>query len=205
MVPNARSVKNLSARRRFLRSHLEGLGQSLARLDLAEVEILLDILEKAYGRGKTVFIVGNGGSASTASHMASDLDKTVLGKNQDRLTKRFRAVTLNDNVPLMTAWANDDRYEKIFGEQLKNLAQRGDVLIVITGSGDSKNILYAVRVAKALGLKTVGLLGFDGGKTRSLLDHYVLVTSHRYGYVEDIHLILNHLITDYFHRRLNPA
>lgn len=198
-------AKERSARRRFLRAHLEGLRRSLAGIDLSAVERLLNILEEAYTQGKTVFLVGNGGSAATASHMASDLAKTVLGKRHDRITKRFRAVALNDNVPLMTAWANDERYETIFGEQLKNLARRGDILIVLTGSGNSENILYAVKTGRALGLTTVGLLGFDGGRTKPLLDHYVLVKSRQYAYVEDIHLVLNHLMTDYFSHRLNPA
>lgn len=201
----AADVKARNARRRFLRAHLEGLRRSLAGLDLSAVERLLDILHEAYTRGGTVFLIGNGGSAATASHMASDLAKTVLGRHHRRIAKRFRAVALNDNVPLMTAWANDERYETIFGEQLKNLARRGDVLVVITGSGNSENILYAVKAAQALGLTTVGLLGFDGGRTKPLLDHYVLVKSRQYAYVEDIHLVLNHLITDYFSHRLNPA
>ena len=200
-----RNVKRETARQRFLRAHLDGVRRSLAGLDLAAVEGLLDVLEEAYARDKTVFLIGNGGSAATASHMASDLAKTILGKRHERITKRFRAVALNDNVALMTAWANDERYEKIFGEQLKNLARRGDVLLVITGSGNSENIVYAVKVAHALGLKTVGLLGFNGGKTKPLLDHYVLVESRQYGHVEDMHLVLNHLIADYFFHRLNPS
>lgn len=201
----ATDVKARNTRRRFLRAHLEGLKRSLAGLDLSAVERLLDILEEAYTQGKTVFLVGNGGSAATASHMASDLAKTVLGKRHDRITKRFRAVALNDNVPLMTAWANDERYETIFGEQLKNLARRGDVLIVITGSGNSENIVYAVKTGRALGVTTVGLLGFNGGRTKPLLDHYVLVKTRQYAYVEDVHLVLNHLITDYFSHRLSLA
>lgn len=204
-MPNVRNAKRDTARRRFLRTHLDGLSRSLADLDLEAVEGLIDILEGAYAQGRTVFLIGNGGSAATASHMASDLAKTVLGKHHDRLAKRFRVVALNDNVPLMTAWANDERYETIFGEQLKNLARRGDVLIVITGSGNSENIVYAVKTGRALGVTTVGLLGFDGGRTKLLLDHYVLVKARQYAYVEDVHLVLNHLITDYFSHRLNPA
>ena len=112
-------------------------------------------------------------------------------------------MALTDNVPWMTALANDLGYEHIFSEQLKNLVQKGDVLIAISGSGNSPNIVKGVQAAKALGATVVGILGFDGGKVKDLVDTSVLIRSDNYGYVEDLHMVLDHLITAYFREVVN--
>jgi D-sedoheptulose 7-phosphate isomerase len=116
--------------------------------------------------------------------------------------RRFRAIALTDNMPLITAWGNDSSYELVFAEQLRNLAHNDDLLVVITGSGNSTNIVEAVRVARQLGLSTIGLLGFEGGVVKGMLDHSIVVASNNYGYIEDAHMVLNHLVTEYFKRAI---
>jgi D-sedoheptulose 7-phosphate isomerase len=163
-----------------------------------QVAALIEELQKAYDADQQVFIIGNGGSASTASHMACDLAKTVLGKLPNKTTKRFRVMSMTDNVSLITALSNDFGFEHVFTEQLQLFARKGDLLIVITGSGNSPNLICAVELARKMGLRTAGLLGFDGGKIQPLLDTPVLVPNYSYGYVEDVHVIFDHLITAWF-------
>lgn len=189
----------------FAREYFSGLKAALDRVDVSQVAAFVGELERAYREDRQVFIVGNGGSAGTASHMACDLGKTVLGKTPDPARRRFRVMSLTDNVPLITAIANDLGYEHVFSEQLAGLARRGDLLVVITGSGNSPNVVSAVLHARTLGLRTAGLLGFDGGQVLPLLDTPVLVRDFSYGFVEDIHLVLDHLTTAYFLRRLQGA
>ncbi len=186
----------------FIDAYLVGLHATLNRLRHDDVQAFVQSLHDAYEQGNQVFVIGNGGSAATASHMACDLCKTVLGKEYDR-EKRFRVIALTDNVPLLTAWGNDVGYETIFAEQLRNFAQAGDLLVVITGSGNSPNIVAAVNAARLLGLRTVGLLGFNGGDVRQVLDRAIIVESDNYGYIEDAHMILTHLVTAYFKQTLN--
>ena len=142
--------------------------------------------------------MGNGGSASTASHMAADLAKNTIGANM----RRFRIMSLNDNVPLMTALSNDLGYHRVFTEQLMNLIRPGDVLVVISGSGNSPNVLRAVDYARDQCAQVVGLLGFSGGRAAELCDTAVVVDSEDYGVIEDAHLILNHILVEYFRDRL---
>jgi D-sedoheptulose 7-phosphate isomerase len=181
-------------------AYLGGLRAVLDDLPMDDVQAVIAALHQAYEDGRQVFIVGNGGSATTASHMACDLGKTVLGRGPMLPSKRFRAIALTDNVALLTAWGNDASYDTIFAEQLRNLARPGDLLIVITGSGNSPNIIEAVKAARELGVHPIGLLGFDGGIVRDLLHQSVVVGSANYGHIEDVHMILTHLITDYFKR-----
>lgn len=182
--------------------YLTGLKAAVDSLSIGDVHAVIEYLLDAYAQGKQIFIMGNGGSAATASHMACDLGKTVLGDGAKTQAKRFKVIALTDNVPLITAWGNDASYETVFAEQLRNLANSGDLLIVITGSGNSRNIVEAVKAAKELGLQSVGLLGFDGGIVKQLLDQCVVIASDNYGYIEDAHLILNHLITAYLKKVL---
>lgn len=186
----------------FALEYLADLKSVVESLPLADVEAIIASLTEAYKQGRQIFIIGNGGSAATASHMACDLGKTVLGKGIEASTKRFRVIALTDNMPLITAWANDTSYETVFAEQLRNLANRGDWLVVITGSGTSPNIVEAIKVARRLGLKSIGFLGFDGGIVKELLDQCVIVESDNYGHIEDIHMILTHLVTAYFKQAL---
>ncbi len=142
---------------------------------------------------RTIFFFGNGGSASTASHFVVDIGKaTIRGDG-----KRFRCVALVDNVESVTAWANDADYSKVFSEQLKGLAGPGDVAVGISGSGNSPNVLEAMRTARALGLATVGLTGMGGGKLKDLVDVPVVVPSNSMQHIEDVHLLVCHLLTAY--------
>ncbi|MBI3321943.1 MAG: SIS domain-containing protein [Candidatus Omnitrophica bacterium] len=174
----------------FARRHLEEVGRTLRRLSVRELARVLEILEGAYRQRRQVFIAGNGGSAATASHMANDLVKTIGAG--------FRAIALTDNVPLITAWANDVGYEEIFAGQLRVLAHPGDVLILISGSGNSANLLRAAEAAKAMELVVIGFLGRDGGRLKGLVDAAVVVPGREYGPIEDAHVVLDHLIAAYF-------
>lgn len=178
--------------------YLGRLGRSLEGISREDIAELGEILYRAYHLGSSVFIVGNGGSASTASHMAADLAKNTIGPHM----RRFRVMSLNDNIALVTALANDDGYENVFREQLVNLIQPGDVLIAISASGNSANILGAVEYAAARGAQTIGLLGFEGGHAMELVDKAVLVRSGDYGVIEDAHLVLNHILVEHFKARL---
>jgi len=189
----------------FMADYLTGLSAVLQSLPPHDVETALAYLWEAYDQGRRVFVVGNGGSAATASHLGCDLGKTILGQGAIASAKRFKVIPLTDNVPLLTAWANDVSYDTVFAEQLCNLAAPGDLLIVITASGNSPNILAAVKAARALRVKSIGLLGFQGGLVRDMLDHAVVVRSTNYGHIEDTHLILTHLITAYFKERYAGA
>jgi D-sedoheptulose 7-phosphate isomerase len=182
----------------FVRDYFTGLKAVIDRVDIAQVVAFLNELERAYNGDHQIFIVGNGGSAGTASHMACDLAKTVLGKKPDRKKRRFRVMSMTDNVPLITALGNDFGYEHVFTEQLILFARRGDLLIVITGSGNSPNIINAVKMAREMGMRTAGMLGFDGGQVLPLLDAPVLISDFSYGFVEDLHMVLDHLATAFF-------
>lgn len=161
------------------------------------IKLIIFIQSMIGEKSKTLFIAGNGGSAATASHMACDLGKTILGKKPRENNRRLRVICLNDNIPLMTAWGNDEGYEYIFSEQLRNLGTSQDALVIITGSGNSPNILQAIEAAKEIGMETFGILGFDGGKAKKILNDCLIVDSFDYGVVEDIHMITVHLITDW--------
>jgi D-sedoheptulose 7-phosphate isomerase len=189
----------------FAKDYLSGLKQVLDRLPLADFERVTQAVEAAHAAGKQIFVIGNGGSAATASHMMNDLAKGTLGHKGDAPWKRFRIIALTDNVSLMTAWANDTDYNHIFSEPLKNLAQPGDLLIAISASGNSPNIIAAVEAAKQLGVKVVGLAGFSGGKLAKLADVAFVVPSEDYGPVEDVHMILDHMLTAYLYEKLKGA
>ncbi|MEW5936207.1 MAG: SIS domain-containing protein [Candidatus Thermoplasmatota archaeon] len=177
----------------FMDRYLEDVIQCLRKMqaDLAPFEHLTEVLLDARARGATIFLMGNGGSASTASHFASDLAKGTISEG----APRFRAISLADNIPQLLAWANDASYEDIFVEQLKNLLSPGDVVIGISGSGNSPNVLKAVRYAKEQGATTIGLTGFKGGKLATLADLVYVVPLHYMQQIEDIHLLIEHMIT----------
>jgi D-sedoheptulose 7-phosphate isomerase len=179
--------------------YLDRLGRSLEAVSREDIAELGEILYRAYHSGASVFIVGNGGSASTASHMAADLAKNTIGPHM----RRFRVMSLNDNVSLVTALANDEGYENVFREQLVNLIQPSDILIAISASGNSPNVLNAIEYATSCHAQTIGLLGFDGGGALGLVDKAVLVRSTDYGVIEDAHLVLNHILVEHFKARLS--
>jgi len=189
----------------FAKNYIANLKTVLDRLPLEALDRVVEAIETAHATGRRVFIVGNGGSAATASHMMNDLCKGTLGHKGDAPWKRFRVIALTDNVSLMTAWANDTDYNHIFSEPLKNLAEPGDLLVAISASGNSPNILAAVEAAKALGVCVVGLTGFGGGKLAEQADVAFVVPSDGYGRVEDVHMILDHIITGYLYEKLKQA
>jgi D-sedoheptulose 7-phosphate isomerase len=178
----------------FLRHYLSDLRRTLDELDLAQVRRLRDALQAAYREGRQVFVCGNGGSAALASHIAVDLGKCATHPGQPR----WRVFSLTDNVPWLTALANDIAYETVFVEQLKNYAGPGDLLLAISGSGNSPNVLRAVEYARELGMTTLGLTGFRGGKLAPLVDHALVVPALHMGRVEDGHLIVAHMLVYYF-------
>ncbi len=179
-------------------SYIERLTATISRLPRDRVAKLGGSLLRAYRNDKQVFTLGNGGSSSTASHMAADLAKNTIGPNM----RRFRILSLNDNTSIMTALANDMGYENVFCEQLMNLITAGDLLVVISASGNSENVLKATRYAQERSAQVVGLLGFDGGRAAAIADLSIVVPSDHYGVIEDAHLIINHIFVDYFRTRL---
>ena len=172
--------------------YLVELVRTLRDFDQDAIWAVTNVLFHAWESGTKVFIIGNGGSAATASHMANDLNKFTIIPGK----KRFKAIALTDNVPLMTAWGNDDSYESIFSEQLTNLLDEGDVLIAISASGNSANILKGVQIGRELGAVTIALTGDTGGKLRHMVDYCVLAPSPNIGPQEDCHMILDHIIAN---------
>lgn len=152
---------------------------------------VLALLEEAYHNGHRIFIMGNGGSAATASHFALDLAKNTIMPGVPRL----KAISLTDHVPLITAWSNDTAYEHIFAEQLANMIEPGDVVIGISASGNSPNVINAMQLAKEYRAYTVALLGAKGGKLKDIVDAYVLAPGQNIEQEEDAHMIMSHVIT----------
>lgn len=171
--------------------YLNEVVEMIRGLPRKDIRRMVEAVREAREQNRQLFLLGNGGSAATASHMACDLAKTSLMPG----VKRIRAIALTDNVPLITAWGNDASYEDVFAEQLANLVQPGDLVIALSGSGNSPNVLRAVRVAKDVGARTVGLTGHPGGKLKGMVDISVVVPSRRIEQAEDAHLILDHLVS----------
>ena len=174
----------------YVRSYLGKLETLLKTIDPKEVSRVGELLTAARAEGRQVFLCGNGGSAALASHMAVDLGK---GCSRNR-EKRFRVLSLTDNVPWMTALSNDVSYDDVFVEQLKNYAEKGDLLIAVSGSGNSKNVLKAIQYANQVGCLTVGISGFAGGKLKDMVTHHVHVKAEHMGLIEDAQLIIGHML-----------
>jgi len=174
----------------IIRGYIEELKSALDALPVQTIRDAVEAILESYGRGGTIFVAGNGGSASTSSHFACDLGKGTAVEGKPRL----RVISLADNLSLLTAWANDVSYEAIFAEQLKNLMRPGDLLIAISASGNSPNVLRATEYAHQLGCKVIGLTGFGGGRLAKSADIAIVVESDRYGPVEDVHLVLDHIM-----------
>jgi D-sedoheptulose 7-phosphate isomerase len=155
----------------YIAEYLNEVIQALRDLPRAEIASAIGILTQARADGKQIFVMGNGGSAAMASHFACDLGKGTVQEGKPR----FKILSLNDNAALLTAYANDFGYETVFAEPLASLAESGDVAIAISSSGNSPNILRAMDVAKARGLTTIGITGFEGGKLRNKVDVCVIV------------------------------
>ncbi|MFO0907041.1 MAG: SIS domain-containing protein [Isosphaeraceae bacterium] len=179
--------------------YLERVCEEVRKLDRSQVVALSDLIEQRYHAGRFVFIIGNGGSGANASHLCEDLAKCTLRDFASQ--KRLKVLSLTDNTPWVMAVANDISYEAIFLEQLKNLGSPGDLLLAISGSGNSPNILRAVEWANANGIETVGITGFGGGKLREIAHHNLHVPIDDMGIVESLHLVVFHWVIDDLNRR----
>lgn len=170
--------------------YLDDLNRAMRQISPDDLGRVVAMLRDARARGATVFFCGNGGSASTASHFACDLGKNTV----HAALGRFRTIALVDNLPGVTAWGNDNGYENVFVEQAKNLLRQGDVLVAISGSGNSPNVLNAVEYARETGCEVIGLIGFEGGALKARCDIALTVPGPSIEHAEDGHLILNHAI-----------
>ena len=178
--------------------YLRGVAQAVEGLPREALWQAVDLLLAAGRAGRRIYLIGNGGSAATASHMANDLSKQATVSGQPLL----RAIALTDNVPLITAWSNDESYAECFARQMVNHLEPGDVLIAISCSGDSPNILRAVELAQSIGAHSIGLTGDQGGGLRGLVDCCITVPSAHIGQQEDLHLVVNHALTTAIRARL---
>ncbi|MBX6312411.1 MAG: SIS domain-containing protein [Isosphaeraceae bacterium] len=183
------------------KEYLDRVCREIQRLDTDQIRNVSDLIEAAYHAGRFVFIIGNGGSAANASHLCEDLAKCTLRDFEHQ--KRLKVLSLTDNTPGILAWANDEGYDRIFVEQLKNLASPGDLLLAISGSGNSPNILKAVDWANEHGLMTVGFTGFGGGRLRELAKHNLHVGIDDMGIVESLHQVVFHWLIDDIYRRIS--
>lgn len=178
----------------YVHRYVEETKAALSDPYLAEgIGRVVPVLLEARAHDRTIYFFGNGGSASTASHFVVDIGKaTIRGDG-----RRFRCVALVDNVESVTAWANDADYSRVFSEQLATLAKPGDVAFGISGSGNSPNVLKAMEIAARLGLRTIGLTGMGGGKLKDLVEIPIVVPSRSMQHIEDVHLLIGHLLTAY--------
>lgn len=181
--------------------YIHQLQDTLDRLPVAEIERVIELLYAARLNGQQVFIMGNGGSASTASHFVCDLAKNTRRDGWPH----FRVIGLTDNMALFSALANDDGYENVFAHQLENLVRSGDIVIGISTSGNSKNVVNALALAERLGATTIGFTGFDAGQVGEMVDLNVHVPSSCIEQVEDVHLMLEHLIVTVLRERVLAA
>lgn len=181
---------------KFSKAYADYLVTLLHQLDHEQIALCINMLEEARQNSNTIFILGNGGSASTASHIGNDFGLAVLKKSNKSSNKSYRALALTDNISVISAIGNDSSFNNIFLDQLKVHFRSGDKLIVISASGNSPNLVEAVKWFKEQGGKTIGWLGFDGGKLKDMVDIPVVVASPKgeYAPVEDLHLVINHII-----------
>ena len=188
---------------KFSNSYIEYLTTALNSIDFEQLDLLRKILLKARSNNNSIYFAGNGGSGSTSSHFVNDLSADILKSNgKHKFTKSFRTFSLNDNIPSILAISNDINFNEIFSRQISVLGKKNDVLVVISASGNSKNLIKAVKIAKKLKIKTVGLLGFDGGILKKIVDVAVMVHTNKneFGPTEDAHLVICHILTNFFSR-----
>ena len=174
----------------YLERYLERSADTLRRLPISAMDGVIQALVHAMESERFIYVLGNGGSAANAEHFVNDLGKGGMRG----FPRRFKVLSLASNVPLLTAWANDTEYDQIFAEQLRNFVGRGDVVMAISGSGNSPNVLNALTLAQARGAVTVGLTGGDGGKLKALCDHCLVVASDNMQHIEELHLVMLHAI-----------
>src|SRR3990167_5824325 len=184
---------------REIKEYLIDVGSILNTFPVEKINEIINKLIDAYRNNRQIFLFGNGGSAATASHFACDLGKSTAMQNR----KRFRVYSLADNIPLLTAWANDTDYEFIFSEQMENFIENGDIAFALSGSGNSKNVLNALKLAKGKNIFTIVLTGYAGGKMKDLCDICLIVPSDNMQKIEDVHLVLCHVIFSRIRDRLS--
>jgi D-sedoheptulose 7-phosphate isomerase len=174
----------------IIEDYISDLKTVLDQLSRQDLLVIIETLVKARQEGKTIYICGNGGSASTANHMVCDLSKNTRTEGANRL----KVIGL-DSVASLTAYANDEGYDRIFAEPILSLVQPGDVLLAISGSGNSPNVLRGVEAARQIGATTIGLTGFQGGQLKEMVDVCLVVPYNSLEQIEDVHLIINHILT----------
>ena len=181
-----------------IEQHFDHVHDALQRVPPETVDAIVDLVVDTYRNDQNVFILGNGGSASTATHFACDLSKATIAAGK----RRLRVSSLTDNVAVLTAWANDTSFDRVFAEQLLSLLRPGDAVIAVSASGNSPNVLAAMEVAMATGARTAALVGFSGGRLKDIAGVVVHVPVDDYGVVEDCHLVVEHAVTDAVRVRL---
>ena len=181
--------------------YLAATREVLAKLDTDVIDQIAEYIWKAHRNRRTVYLFGNGGSAALASHIACDLAKGTMANGR----RRMRAVSLNDNVALMTAWANDSNYAEIFAEQLHDVIEAGDLVLAISSSGNSPNVVRGLQVARAAGATCIALSGFNGGRVKDLCDLCLVVPSDSVQHIEDAHLGVTHAIFIAIRQRMQSA
>ena len=175
-----------------IQEYFESQAQLWTKLPFDQLDLVIAQLERARNEGRRIFLFGNGGSATNASHFACDLGKGTIQPNRPR----FKVIALNDASPLLTAYANDFGYDTVFAEPLISLAQRGDIAIAFSGSGDSPNIVRAVQAAAKIGVATIGFTGFAGGKVKDHAELHINVPCTLMAQIEDVHLMMTHAICE---------
>lgn len=171
--------------------YLQDMRHVLAEVPKDAILMTISMLYLAWAQRRQIFVLGNGGSASTASHIANDLSKATIAPDMPRM----RVIALTDNVALMTAWANDESYDCIFKEQLENLLQPGDTVLAISASGNSPNVLRAMEFAREKHAQTIGWTGRDGGRLKDLVEVCVHAPTDDIGMIESVHVVIDHLVT----------
>lgn len=186
------------------REYLDRVCQEIQRLDPSQIVNVAELIERAYQADRFVFVIGNGGSAANASHLCEDLNKCTLRDFESQ--KRLKVLSLTDNTAGIMAWANDEGYDRVFIEQLKTYGSEGDLVLAISGSGNSPNILRAVEWANANGLTTVGITGYSGGTLKGLAHHSLHCPVDDMGTAESLHMVVFHwLIGDLYRRISGPV
>ena len=174
----------------IIRDYLDLVNKMLAELPEDKIRDVIETLKSAHADGRQVFVLGNGGSAATASHFACDLQKGL----KEFTGKRFKVMAVTDSVPIMTAWGNDNSYDDIFAEQLDSLLEPGAVVLAISGSGNSPNVIKAIEKANEMGAITIGWAGYSGGKLAQVAQKSIVVDSDNMQRIEDVHMVLAHLV-----------
>ena len=195
---------------KYIETYLSDMKKVIEAISIDDIDRVVELLFSAWERGNQVFICGNGGSASTATHFSCDLSKTTIVEGK----RRFKVHCLNDNIPLITAIINDEGFDNLFIEQLKNLFQKGDILICISVHGGvgrdkaalwSQNLVKAMRYAKEMKGYTIGLAGFDGGVMKEIADACIVVPINSTPQVESFHLALEHLISSCLRQKIEES